>query len=494
MRWLCALQLYFALSQAVTAQVQWVFIDPDSAWSSGNLVVEMEEGNLALFTSSDAPFSTDTLPYWPYIIKVTADGDLLAQQPYMFDGSPLRASIPQRLSSITGYISITTPGFPPELLPGLDVLRLDDELNILSRTGFVIVPDMQIGTSATCVDVEGDVIHCQAFDAIGTGLNFDHLLLWRISETGDSLAARIFAGDAFEPCTILPSPTGFDVLFHHAYGLGTLNGYGKVLQFDAQFNYVGGFAIPQFNGLPYELNQDSIPEIDELFRAPDGGFFVTGRMLEFTPIIDRAFVMQLTPDGTLVNVLFSPDMGLPPNTVFNGFLPLNDGTYAWGVTGSAVWPDDQARSYVYKVDENLGIIGHVELNEAAFGGGPNARQMIITQDGGIAICGTLQGPGTDPHGWVAKLGEFVGTDDDAAATTLMNAYPNPGDDQLTIRFQSTTHGEVTLYDVRGRAVKRSGMIAGYAEIPTDDLAPGLYQLLLRDPAGRESGRGRWVKE
>ncbi len=77
----------------------------------------------------------------------------------------------------------------------------------------------------------------------------------------------------------------------------------------------------------------------------------------------------------------------------------------------------------------------------------------------------------------------------AAATASMNVYPNPAHDRITVRLSSatTTPAELLFTNAIGQVVVRRAMrlAPGKNEMifDVDDLAPGMYQLLLRTASG-----------
>jgi len=453
-------------------------------------MVELDDGSCMQFIGRYTPFTSDTLNSWPYKMRVSADGTFISEQPCIYQGEAILFSSPLRPLAGTGFISFSIPEVPP-LYSGLNPIRLDEDLNVIATTEYEMIPDMRRGPGNTCLDSQGDLILCLAFNQTGSGSTFDQLLFWRTDENGDSLASRVYAGTDFAPLDMLPSATGFDVLFWYAVGLGPVNGYGKILQFDAGFNYTGGFAIPGFNGQPLIFGQDSVADVQEFIHTPDGGFLVTGTMIED---IRRAFVMRLSATGALEDLLFTPDMSGEPYPTLQGLIPLDDGTYAWAVAESQVWQQHGARSHVYKLDAELNILGHITLTENEITGGPEPLFMLKAQDNSLVLCGNLVGDGVAPHVWMAKLGEFVGVHDHLADAPHVTAFPNPGTDQLNIRAQHGGGGTLALYDLQGRCVMRWLLVGGQADVPTADLSPGLYHFVLLGTSGEELGRGRWVRE
>ena len=107
----------------------------------------------------------------------------------------------------------------------------------------------------------------------------DNLVFQRYSGSGDPVNIRIYENGRFYPQQIVESEDGFLVLFSIAEGLGPV-GVSKVLRFDHEFNYTGGFALPDVNGNPPEVGQDSIPFVKGLAAMSAGGVLVSG---EYNP-------------------------------------------------------------------------------------------------------------------------------------------------------------------------------------------------------------------
>ena len=76
---------------------------------------------------------------------------------------------------------------------------------------------------------------------------------------------------------------------------------------------------------------------------------------------------------------------------------------------------------------------------------------------------------------------------------LWDIYPNPGRDQLFVRSSSgeSIQGQIEIMDLTGRVLRRKHHHEGTSMLDVSDLSPGVYFIMIRTEAGKETLR--WVK-
>ncbi|MCH7639796.1 MAG: T9SS type A sorting domain-containing protein, partial [Bacteroidetes bacterium] len=146
-------------------------------------------------------------------------------------------------------------------------------------------------------------------------------------------------------------------------------------------------------------------------------------------------------------------------------LAVEDGTALEGDKLSLHWSEDGGVSW--------SIVG--ELPAEVNGGGIHTNDMLIGPDNHLYVAVGRAGP--EPE-WVYRTTEPVVVANEpeappAPAAKRFVVYPNPATDRITVTA-SEIDGDVVLYDVLGRAVRRARLVAGKAALDTSRLPAGVY--------------------
>lgn len=150
------------------------------------------------------------------------------------------------------------------------------------------------------------------------------------------------------------------------------------------------------------------------------------------------------------------------------------------------------------MDTALNIIGTFlldgfENNTYYFPASVNA-----TPDGSVYISGSLRDlnvPGSQPKGWIAKIGadSFVSVNEHSNPNA--NLYPNPGAEGFQLVLgEPISNGRLELHDVQGKLVHSETFTGANGQVTVPGLTPGVYCLSLRDANGTSILQQRWVKQ
>jgi aminopeptidase N len=126
------------------------------------------------------------------------------------------------------------------------------------------------------------------------------------------------------------------------------------------------------------------------------------------------------------------------------------------------------------------------------------RQTTATQTFALTVSGTVTAITVDPDQWVLDAPGPTPVRDNSvlatrtAAAALLPVYPNPCHDQLQLPATPAATAEVR--DATGRVVLRQALANTQAQLITQNLAPGLYQLRLVGAQGELIGQARFAKE
>ena len=96
----------------------------------------------------------------------------------------------------------------------------------------------------------------------------------------------------------------------------------------------------------------------------------------------------------------------------------------------------------------------------------------------------------DPANWIVDISQVVHR---YATNAYFSVNPNPFNNQLNIVFNTgAAEREIILTDINGRLVDRVSSYSWNVNIPTHDLAPGVY--LLRVLAGKDDYSAKVVRQ
>ena len=96
----------------------------------------------------------------------------------------------------------------------------------------------------------------------------------------------------------------------------------------------------------------------------------------------------------------------------------------------------------------------------------------------------------DPDNWIIDLSQVVKR---YVTNSYLTVHPNPFKDQLNIIFNTgAAFREIMLTDINGRLVKSMSSHSWNVNIPTNDLSPGVYLLMV--VAGKDEYTARVVKQ
>ena len=127
------------------------------------------------------------------------------------------------------------------------------------------------------------------------------------------------------------------------------------------------------------------------------------------------------------------------------------------------------------------------------------NQTQASQGFSVAVSGSVVALAVDPDGWLPDLPGSVQPDPALvlatrpAARPALALYPNPCRETLTVS-DLATNATAEVYDATGRLVLRQALPPAQPAVQTQALAPGLYLLRLRGPAGEVLSQGRFGKE
>jgi len=289
---------------------------------------------------------------------------------------------------------------------------------------------------------------------------------------------------------------GFMVLFITEVGLGPY-GAAKVLRFDADFNYLGGFGLPDINGNGPVPGQDSIPREKGIVALADGGCLVAGEYNGFMTPNTYPILMKFAQDGTLLDTLngawrVGPQGSVGAGSVYLGLRTLDDGNFLWAyeeVQNSSV----QSVNHFVTVDADLNILRHSILYGADDTTHVSIRGVAPTPDGGFFVTG-VHFYGQYYNGWCAKLrGSSVSVQEHSR--TPLGIFPNPGITcTVVVPLEQAGNAVLTLSDAQGRTVSRTNFLGERAIIDGTALASGVYLYRVEDRTGTLLGSGKWVRD
>jgi hypothetical protein len=346
----------------------------------------------------------------------------------------------------------------------------------------------------------GDLLYVVGMNTVNSPDIIDKLLFLRLHSDGSPPDMRILevsfgVGDVDE------EPYGYRITGDGS-GLGP-PGYGKLVDFDHDFNYLGAIVMPNANGFPYQPGQDTAFATYESERLPSGDLLASCERIialtPFAPFQQRAFLAKISPTGQLLDAFDTP---APPPDIRSRVIryslrPTADGHYLWGYEENEE-NLDYSRVHLYKFNADLEVLGHILLDGNELDTHFEPRALVPTSDGGVLVCGaqdSLEDGIWAPHAYVAKFAGFTSLEEQAKAPVEVVAYPNPGRHlRLAVNGAILHHATVQLFDGTGRLVAQAPLQFNQAYLDTEALASGLYTYRLLTAQRGAVASGKWVRE
>jgi hypothetical protein len=98
----------------------------------------------------------------------------------------------------------------------------------------------------------------------------------------------------------------------------------------------------------------------------------------------------------------------------------------------------------------------------------------------LAISGTIIYAGSFGNGvWKRPLSEMTGIEDVSATLSMLNVYPNPAKDNITININNRNSNEdatLNIYNVTGVLIKSKILKQNLQEINVSDISNGIYMI------------------
>ncbi len=473
----------------IMAQVQWSF-EGDASFhgSSAYATIEKEDGGfvsgLALFTAP-TEYTTDFMEF-------SAVGDFVTHQiPY--DTS---------LRSVGPWIFADEDGFDLWIKPYNDAYEQNGWRHMSLNEAFEVIDETQIdipGNPWVGLNLSrgrnGDVIWAgggrYGNEPWGQNTLF---LLERYTQDGDLVQRRFFPAGGSVTRQVVETPEGYTAVCLYMNGIGP-PGFGKLLRFDHEFNYVSGFALPDANGTPLEAGQDSLPLVTGLFPLAHGGSIISGYFDVFWGTW-QACLMKMDSLGNLVeriNPTPSPIRSESLQTM--GLRALSDTTFLWCYYESDAGGEAADRFKFAVVDTNLNILRMTTFETGYPEAYIDLLSVLPTSDGGYLVSGqVLHPPYTQGNAYVAKINGSTGVAE-RLGTNGITVYPNPGTSfTLQLGDRPYTGSMVQVYDPNGKCVVQERLLSDRTQVDAQGWASGLYLYRVVDQQGKAIHQGKWMRE
>jgi len=313
-----------------------------------------------------------------------------------------------------------------------------------------------------------------------TNINYpgdERLILFDISELGDSLQYKMYEGDS-AGMYLMSLTYNYDSTAYHLYTyrahLLPFDGLAQCITVDFDFNQTEVNYYPRWfdDGLTAKL-------------LPDGQL-VTGGLEEYMELPSlRNTTMAVYKHDTNFNLLAECHVGDPdfeirkdngsksldffyPNSIFVA------GTFDYDV---GVWIPHPSWIVLGKMDSDLNL-----LTEKYIGGDAyyHFNTITATRDGGALITTSRYDHLTQGHehdAYIIKLDslDLLVGNTEHPLVQISNAivYPNPATDQLFIRT-SLSDANLIIYDIAGNKIKSKAITGLITRIGIDGLPSGTY--------------------
>lgn len=190
------------------------------------------------------------------------------------------------------------------------------------------------------------------------------------------------------------------------------------------------------------------------------------------PAIARA--IDIGPEGHLYFAQMNNDVGV-------------------GVMGNAPSQID-----VFRLDTNLQVLSSFRFDGFASNKYFFPATVTVSHDGSVFLTGStvdLNVPGSQPQGWVAKIGadSFVSVMERPKPTVSL--FPNPGKEGFQLVLgEPLTNGRLEIHDVQGKLVHTEPFTGVNGQVTVPGLTPGVYCVSFRNANGTSMLHQRWVKQ
>lgn len=318
-----------------------------------------------------------------------------------------------------------------------------------------------------------------------------------VDSQGDSLTSRTYTGP-FGTRDMCETEDGYAVLFDAAMNLGP-DGRSKVLYFDDQFNYTGGFALNGVAGAPPVADLDGDLYFQDLHRLPNGDLIIATTHNSTVTGILRAwpFLFKYTSEGVLLDTLRGLPLDLDGGhrNFSSALTPLADGNLLWHFV-EAVVPGYQSQDHFIKVDEDLAVLGEIVLEGVLDEYYYYINGVVEDDDGGILVCGQAGLGATQLQytSYVAKLAGLPNQILDRTSGPFEPAYPNPGSTFSLLTLEPCMGCAVEVNDARGSLMHRSSIHGLETRVYAQSWASGLYHYRVMNNGGQLVQAGKWVRE
>jgi uncharacterized repeat protein (TIGR03803 family) len=199
------------------------------------------------------------------------------------------------------------------------------------------------------------------------------------------------------------------------------------------------------------------------------GTFLYG-MIQFGGINNSGTLFKIMPDGTgFVKLL---DFAGTANGRYPAGSLITDGTFLYGMTQ---YGGTNSLGTLFKImPDGTGYVKLLDFTGAANGSHPNGS--LISD--GTSFYGMTSDGGSPNAGTVFKFGLATGINENDNTSISVSIYPNPFTNE--IKINSSSSGEIILFDINGKEILRQNSLTGETTISTENISAGFYLLNYHD--------------
>jgi len=355
--------------------------------------------------------------------------------------------------------------------------RLDNDFNTIWEKKYILRPEGVLSLHELWNHMikkkEGGYFFASNFDNPGD----ERLVLFELSENGDSLAYRVYEDDS-AGFTLMSISYNYDSTAYQLYTWGA--------------HYVPNEGMAQCITVDFNLNQTDVKHYPRYFDdgligklLPDG-CFITGGLYQNPDLPPaEASNMAVLKHDTSFNLLAECYVGDPDYNIRkdNGFRSMDffypnsifvAGTFDYTTN---VWPQRPSWIVLGKMDSNLNLLTEKYLGGDAY---YHFNTITATSDGGALITTLRYDYLTQDHehdAYIIKLDSLeltVGTNE-RPDKILVDAivYPNPTSGLINIRT-SIKNAVFELYDLSGKKLLIEPLTNLITPIKLDNILEGTY--------------------